>query len=125
VNGASQPTALRDILDGTSNTLLGGEAHWAYKDYTFTSGPCSGQMRGGFSYWSSPYPLATLFTTKGVFNPQEMAGQSTRLSNFRSSHPTGVNMSLCDGSVRFMQQSIDANLLNAAATRNGGESLVP
>ena len=82
-------------------------------------------MRGGFSYWSSPYPLATLFTTKGPFNPQEMAGVSTRLMNFRSSHPSGVNMTLCDGSVRFMQQNVDANLLNAAATRNGGEPLVP
>jgi prepilin-type N-terminal cleavage/methylation domain-containing protein len=125
VNGASQPTALKDIIDGTSNTFMAGESHWNFKDYMFTSGPCTGQVRGGFSYWSSPYPLATLFTTKGPFNPQEMAGDSKRLYNFRSSHPAGVNMTLCDGSVRFMMQSIDANLLNAAATRNGGEPQVP
>lgn len=125
VNGASQPTALRDILDGTSNTLLGGEAHWSFKDYTFTSGPCNGQIRGGFSYWSSPYPLATLFTTKGAFNPQEMAGVSTRLSNFRSNHPSGVNMTMCDGSVPVYVSAVDSVLLSAAATRNGGEVQVP
>ncbi len=125
VNGASQPTALRDIVDGTSNTLLGGEAHWNFKDYTFTSGPCSGQVRGGFSYWSSPYPLATLFTTRGPFNPQQMAGVSTRLSNFRSNHPSGVNMAICDGSVRLFTDNIDTALLNAVATRNGGESQLP
>jgi prepilin-type N-terminal cleavage/methylation domain-containing protein/prepilin-type processing-associated H-X9-DG protein len=125
VNGASQPTALRDILDGTSNTFLGGESHWSFKDYTFTSGPCSGSIRGGFSYWSSPYPLATLFTTKGPFNPQEMAGVSKRLSNFRSNHPGGVNMMLCDGSVRNFTSSTDTVLLNAAATRNGGEVQAP
>lgn len=125
VNGASQPTALRDIIDGTSNTLLSGEAHWSFKDYLFTSGPCSGSMRGGFSYWSSPYPLATLFSTKGPFNPQEMAGVSSRLQSFRSNHPSGVNMSLCDGSVRMYMTSVDSVLLNAAATRNGGETQVP
>ena len=125
VNGLSQPTALRDILDGTSNTFLGGEAHWSFKDYMFTSGPCSGQVRGGFSYWSSPYPLATLFSTKGPFNPQEMAGVSTRLQSFRSNHPGGVNMMLCDGSVRNFTTSTDTVLLNAAATRNGGEVLTP
>jgi prepilin-type N-terminal cleavage/methylation domain-containing protein len=125
VNGASSPTALKDITDGASNTLLAGESHWGFKDYLFSSGPCSGQVRGGFSYWSSPYPLATLFTTKGVFNPQQMAGQSSRLYNFRSSHPAGVNMAICDGSVRFFTQFVDANLLNAVATRNGGETQVP
>ena len=78
-------------------------------------------MRGGFSYWSSPYPLATNFSTKGPFNPQSMNGDSKRLSNFRSSHPGGVNMGLCDGSVRFFQQSISATILDSMATRRGGE----
>ena len=125
VNGNSGRTSLASIVDGTSNTFLSGESHWGFKDYTFTSGPCSGQVRGGFSYWSSPYPLATLFTTRGPFNPQKMAGESTRLSNFRSSHPGGVNMATCDGSVRFWMEAIDHSILDAMATRNGGESLNP
>jgi hypothetical protein len=126
VNANSPQTRLASIKDGTSNTFLAGEAHWSFKDYTFTSGPCSGHIRGGFSYWSSPYPLATVFTTKGPFNAQSMNCDSLRLATFRSNHPSGVNMANVDGSVRFVQQAIDHAALDAAATRDGGEtSLLP
>ena len=114
-------TNLAAILDGTTTTFLAGESHWSFQDYKFTSGPCSGQIRGGFSYWSSPYPLATAFTTRGTFNPQTLSGDSLRLSNFRSNHPSGVNMAMVDGSVRFWFQYVDHSILDAVATRNGKE----
>ena len=120
-NAESGMTSLASVTDGTSNTFLSGESHWGFKDYMFTSGPCNGQVRGGFSYWASPYPLATLFTTEGGFNHKEMAGQSKRLANFRSSHPGGVNMGNCDGSVAMWSSTTDQAVLNAMATRNGGE----
>lgn len=120
-NQASGMTSLASITDGTSNTFLTGESHWGFKDYMFTSGPCNGQVRGGFSYWASPYPLATLFTTLGGFNHKEMAGDSHRLSNFRSNHPAGVNMGNCDGSVTMWAATTDQTVLDAMATRNGGE----
>jgi prepilin-type N-terminal cleavage/methylation domain-containing protein len=123
VNALTPPTRLASITDGTSNTFLAGENHWGFRDYTFTSGPCLGQERGGFSYWSSPYPLATIFTTKGPFNAQSMNGDSMRLATFRSSHPSGVNMANVDGSIRFVMDSIDHAMLDAAATREGGESI--
>jgi hypothetical protein len=119
---ASTPqTNFASILDGTSSTFLAGESHWNFKDYLFTSGPCSGQVRGGFSYWSSPYPLATGFTTRGPFNPKAMAGDSTRLSNFRSNHPGVVNMTNVDGSVRTLSETIDHLILDAMATRDAGD----
>jgi prepilin-type N-terminal cleavage/methylation domain-containing protein len=53
VNTGSGTTRFRDILDGTSHTLLAGESAWNIGDYLFTFGPCQGQQRWGFTYWSS------------------------------------------------------------------------
>jgi prepilin-type N-terminal cleavage/methylation domain-containing protein/prepilin-type processing-associated H-X9-DG protein len=41
----------------------------------------------------------------------------------RSWHPTSINMLMADGSVRTVQETIDAYLWAALATRKGGESL--
>jgi prepilin-type N-terminal cleavage/methylation domain-containing protein len=119
----SGTTNFGSITDGTSNTFLAGESHWGFKDYLFTSGPCNGQVRGGFTYWSSPYPLATMFTTQGGFNPKAMLGDTKRLANFRSNHPNGVNMTNCDGSVRFWAESTHHGILDATATRFGSEAM--
>lgn len=123
INAESGSTSMRDLIDGTSNTLMGGESAWNFPDYMFTSGPCNGQVRWGFSYWSSPYPLATAFTTLGPFNPKKRDGDSTRLSNFRSEHIGVVNMLMSDGSARYISENIDHGLLDAMATRNGGEPI--
>mgnify|MGYP001270041395 CR=1 FL=1 len=39
----------------------------------------------------------------------------------RSRHPGGVNLALCDGSVRFIRDSISLDTWRALATRSGGE----
>jgi len=121
VNPSSGKTSMRDITDGTSNTLLTGEAAWNIPDYLFRSGPCTGQVRWGFTYWSSPYPLATAFTTMAPFNPKK--GGSAVLSRFRSEHIGGAQFTLVDGSVRFVSENISQTILDATGTRGGGEVL--
>jgi prepilin-type N-terminal cleavage/methylation domain-containing protein len=121
VGPGSGKTQMRDITDGTSNTLMVGEAAWNLPDYLFTSGPCAGQVRWGFSYWSSPYPLATGFTTMAPFNPKR--GGAAVLSRFRSEHIGGAQFALSDGSVKFVSENISQMILDAAGTRAGGEVL--
>lgn len=114
-------TGMHSITDGTSNTFLIGETDWNYPDYTFTSGPCSGQVRWGYTLWASPYPLSTALGTLNGFNLKKYNGSSNSLTVFRSDHPGGVQMGLCDGSVRFISETVASQTLNALATRAGGE----
>ncbi|MCA9015641.1 MAG: DUF1559 domain-containing protein [Planctomycetaceae bacterium] len=115
----------RDITDGSSNTLMIGETAYNLPDYKFSSGSCSGQSRYSFTYWSNPYPGSTVCNTKGDFNPKDVANDSiydsSWTSSFRSDHVGGVQFTFVDGSVHFISENIDASLLDALATRNGGE----
>lgn len=121
INSASGKTGMHSITDGTSNTFLAGESDWNLPDYMFTSGPCSGQQRWGFTYWSSPYPLSTAFSTFYGFNVKRLDGNSAKLETFRSDHPGGVQMAFCDGSVKLIADTIPQATLNALATRTAGD----
>jgi prepilin-type N-terminal cleavage/methylation domain-containing protein len=115
----------RDITDGTSSTLMIGETAYNLPDYKFSSGDCVGQTRYGFTYWASPYPGSTVCFTFADFNPHDIADDSVFDSNwrksFRSDHVGGAQFVFVDGSVHFLSENIDADLLDALATRNGGE----
>lgn len=118
-------TRFRDFIDGTSNTIMIGETAYNLPDYLFSSGSCVGQPRFSFTYWSVPYPGSTACTTQYGFNPRDIAGDGIYDPNwfktFRSDHEGGVQFLLADGSVHFISENIDANLLDALATRQGGE----
>ena len=48
---------------------------------------------------------------------------ANRNKTVRSKHPSGVNASMSDGSVRFITNNIDVNTWMSIGTMNGGESL--
>lgn len=106
----SEPTALRDILDGTSNTFLAGET-----DFAQTGVPST--MMG--AVWAYGYMGYAWGSTYHTFNNHR---QTTQVYGaFRSQHPAGANFVLCDGSVRFIGTQIDHELYQALSTRALGE----
>jgi len=91
---------IRDITDGTSHTLIVSEdAGWR-----------DGQWINGLNIFDQAYainyepPFAYMIENE-----------------IRSEHPGGANGLFCDGSVRFLAETMNLEILAAICTREGGE----
>ncbi len=126
---------IRDVIDGTSNTLLLGErSHFdpVYDAY-YAAGAAMSPM-AGYGFWASAGgQLALTDLTMSSFGPINYkipAGLGTvtgsneenlRLNAFGSQHTGGAQFALADGSVRFISENVDRNVSRALGTRAGGE----
>jgi prepilin-type processing-associated H-X9-DG protein len=89
-----QTLSLREVTDGTANTIAAGE------------------VGSGFRPWGDP---------GNVRDPS--LGINANPDGFGSASPGGANMLLMDGSVRFVSENIDSGVLKALATPAGGEQV--
>jgi prepilin-type N-terminal cleavage/methylation domain-containing protein/prepilin-type processing-associated H-X9-DG protein len=119
-----------DITDGTTNTLLFGETSSAF------GRKLNSQSWGGIQPWTwgyYNYPAQSnppneglgwlMIDHKVVTYPIGYTGSFfTNETPFTSAHPNGVNMSLVDGSVRFMTKNTPLLILQSMATRGYGET---
>jgi prepilin-type processing-associated H-X9-DG protein len=121
-------TRIGEISDGTSNTLLISEMIMPRDD--------ANDHRGDFlnDDFACTY-FATLNTPNSTVadvitsgrcptpNPPQMpcVAGTNRHKTVRSRHPSGVNVSLCDGSVRFVSNNINLATWQSLGTMNGGD----
>lgn len=103
-------TTMGSLTDGASNTYLLGETDFQPKGVASTE-------YGGV--WSFGYIGYSWGTTHHPFNKHN--NTETVYGAFRSQHPNGASFALCDGSVRFLAETVDRTVYNAMATRSGGE----
>jgi prepilin-type N-terminal cleavage/methylation domain-containing protein/prepilin-type processing-associated H-X9-DG protein len=108
--------------DGAAKTLMIGEFDYDLKDLLWTTCERAGP-RYGTAAWAIGYPGMSWASTYGVFNSDRLINGSDEWFTFRSDHPGGVQFAMVDGSVRLIADSIDAGVLNALATRDGGEAV--
>jgi prepilin-type N-terminal cleavage/methylation domain-containing protein/prepilin-type processing-associated H-X9-DG protein len=121
---------LPGISDGTSNTLMFGETSSAI------GRPLLSRGWGGIQPWTWGYynyeSLATppdpmrgwlMIDHKALTYPIGYTGSFyTNETPYTSNHGGGgVNVAMCDGSVRFLTKTTDLATLQALATRAGGE----
>lgn len=117
--GTIFPTAIRDIRDGTSNTFALGETipelcrwnFWANWDGVI--GTAAVPLN---HYRQLPKSGTQSWVGSGEAEARRMS------YGFMSRHPGGGNFGLCDGSVRFVTDSIQLEAVYyALATISGGE----
>jgi len=119
-----------DITDGTSNTLMFSETLMALVK---TDNDWRGDIHnddGIFRFHTVTTPNSTapdLISSTTFFTPNNdplmpVALGSPQRAAARSRHPAGVNATMCDGSARFITNSISLTEWRALGTMAGGEA---
>ena len=124
--GAFQP--ISQITDGTSTTTLlheqAGRPDYYMKHIKqppSTTYPLD-------LYWWDAWASWSHFTYQGYANSVETVGWVCAVNCSNSQgiygfHSGGANVGFCDGSVRFLKESVQVTIVFALATRDGGESI--
>ncbi len=110
-------TRLAQVKDGTSNTLLVGEL----QRFAHGTGPGTSTEQDPYDGWAVG-GKATLFSTqpKGSVNNGVINNQISEQPG--SDHADGAHFCFADGSVRFLSDSMDTNIINAIGSYAGNES---
>ena len=93
----NEAVRMRDITDGTSNTILAIE------------------VGGSGIPWIEPRDVTVEEAVTFITNPAA--------SQFKPTHPGGVQVAMADGSTRFIANTIDPRMLRALLTRDDGQAV--
>jgi len=129
-NGSSttRDVKITDITDGTSSTLLMSERIMAPDASGDFRGDFINNDRGCFQFMTLTTPNTSApdvilnfgsITTSDPRMPYTTGGNTIMAA--RSRHTGGVNAALCDGSIRFTNDTIQSNLWQWLGTMNGNE----
>ncbi len=139
---SGRPRKIAEITDGTSNTLcvaeviqgptgddIRGFSWWgggsAFTTYQTPNNPNAVDVMSGGGCGTSniTLPLASQYNAPRMPCTTSQTNTLPRMQSARSRHTGGVNTALCDGSVRFVTNSVSLIAWRAAGSAQGGEVL--
>jgi len=134
-------TKFRDATDGLSNTILqyesAGRKNW-YMHGVKNPGGSQWNYFGWADWgtrqeawigdWNAGWMFPVDVSPDDPNSPAWFVGSEViNVSNWYGApyafHPGGIHIGLADGSVRFLSENIDLNVLSALTSRDGGEVL--
>jgi len=108
-NTFQEPVVIAKVRDGTSSTLMIGEAVTAHDLH-------AAALYANGDWASCNVPIN--------FNPQPpRPAEWQNVQGFRSLHPGGAHFAAVDGSTHFIANTIDYGLYRALSTKSGGEPI--
>jgi prepilin-type N-terminal cleavage/methylation domain-containing protein/prepilin-type processing-associated H-X9-DG protein len=119
---------IADVTDGTSCTYLAGEKYLNPDDYATGKDPGDNEsaMCGDnediarWTGWIQPPPSPT---SPPVLTPCEDTPGDDGRFRFGSAHASGFHMAFCDGSVRMINYTIDADVHRRLGNRADGQTI--
>lgn len=128
---AGRPRKIAEIVDGTSNTMMAaeiiqGQGNADYRGFSWWGGG-AGFTAYSLPNSSDPDVMTGAGCTPGVEGNAPCTTTSTatrpRMQVARSRHSGGLNVALCDGTVRFVANSINLATWRAMSTSAGSEAV--
>jgi prepilin-type N-terminal cleavage/methylation domain-containing protein/prepilin-type processing-associated H-X9-DG protein len=118
---------IRDITDGTSSTLMVGERSQDVANATWV-----GMIPSGLACNNPTWPVQDCEASNVLIlghtgpSPDEPwidvpNYKKAGVDDFHSLHAGGCNFAFCDGSIRFIKETINPQVFSNLATRAGGE----
>jgi prepilin-type processing-associated H-X9-DG protein len=101
-----------DVMEAIDQCKSIDITNLSFQGNSNAGGPWSTASHTGTRYWHNDVP----FGRSCMFPPQRI------MVNANSYHPQGVNVAMCDGSVKFVTANVDLCIWQAAGTRDGGEA---
>jgi len=122
-DGLSNTMMTSEVLvgQGGANLDLRGFSHWAYAA-NFSGYRTPNSTKPDWMQSAGYCNAAPAITTGNNANPPCIGGPNGLVViSARSRHPGGVNVGFCDGSVKFLKNSVNPMTFMAIASSRGGE----
>lgn len=101
------PTPFRRVTDGLANTFMVGET---------LPGHCVWNCA-----FCDNFPVGSTHIPINTMEKRTTADDEWKVSGFKSMHPGGAHMAMCDGSVHFVKENIDYIAWNMLGSHNRGD----